>query len=189
MSGLYPAGRPKTTDKAQHTEDPYAFHMEMDTQVREYVIAVEQVKIMQQKLKECYLRSGVNHHEDCKDLRESLWARLNTPNYGAPGPPRSVRGETPPDRVPTCPDSQRAPNMSLRDALAFCPSAVCQVWCQSTGGGGVKQRMTRSSALREQVGRAQYFPCRAPSLFLCRVTDSGGAHNGGKILLVTHGRS
>ena len=34
---------------------------------------------------------GVNHLELCKDLRETLWKKLNTPNYGAPGPVRSVR--------------------------------------------------------------------------------------------------
>lgn len=32
---------------------------------------------------------GVNHFEVCKDLRESLWKKMHTPNYGAPGPARS----------------------------------------------------------------------------------------------------
>ena len=88
MSGMYPPTRPELTGEPK---DPFAATMEVDTQVREYLIAVEQVKIMQAKLKDCYEKSGPNHFEDCKELRESLWEKLNTPNYGAPGPSRSVR--------------------------------------------------------------------------------------------------
>lgn len=90
MSNLYPPLRPKPQQSAVVAENPYEYHMEMDNQVREYLVAVEQVKMMQEKLKECFLRSGVNHFEDCKDLREALWAKINTPNYGAPGPARST---------------------------------------------------------------------------------------------------
>ena len=90
--------------------------MEVDTQVREYLIAVEQVKIMQSKLKQCYEQSGPNHFEDCKELRESLWEKLNTPNYGAPGPARSVRVDPSlrrcrrraPHSLDQCPESTRA---------------------------------------------------------------------------------
>ena len=58
---------------------------------REYAIAVEEVKIMQERLRECYIKEGVNHLENCKDLREALWKKIHTPNYGAPGPPKHVR--------------------------------------------------------------------------------------------------
>jgi hypothetical protein len=99
MSGMYPPTRPELTGEPK---DAFAVHMEVDTQVREYLIAVEQVKIMQAKLKACYEKSGPNHFEDCKELRETLWEKLNTPNYGAPGPSRSVRAR---DRAP----SRRSP--------------------------------------------------------------------------------
>ena len=86
MSGLYPPTRPPFGGEPK---DAFEATMEVDTQVREYLIAVEQVKIMQGKLKDCYERSGPNHFEDCKELRETLWEKLNTPNYGAPGPARA----------------------------------------------------------------------------------------------------
>ena len=46
---------------------------------------------MQERLRECYIKEGVNHLENCKDLREALWKKIHTPNYGAPGPPMGVR--------------------------------------------------------------------------------------------------
>lgn len=69
---------------------PYDIHQKEKYEQREYLIAVEQIKMMQEKLKVCYLRSGPNHFEDCKELREKLWTKMNTHNYGAPGPARSV---------------------------------------------------------------------------------------------------
>lgn len=101
MSGLYPAQRPTAADKAELAEkSAYEIHKERSFQVKEYLIAVEQVKIMQEKLKVCYIKSGPNHFEDCKELREELWEKINTPNYGAPGPPRSVRAKPPPPWFP-----------------------------------------------------------------------------------------
>jgi len=68
----------------------FEIQKERDYHAREYMVAVEEVKILQQQLRECYVREGVNHLELCKDLRETLWKKLNTPNYGAPGPVRST---------------------------------------------------------------------------------------------------
>lgn len=102
MSGLYPPLRPTAEDReARAGKTAYEVHAETNTQVKEYLIAVETVKIMQEKLKQCWLKSGPNHFEDCKELRETLWEKLNTPNYGAPGPARSVRSRrSPPKSFP-----------------------------------------------------------------------------------------
>jgi hypothetical protein len=89
MAGLYPADR--AADKADQSLSPYQMHQETGNNVKEYLVAVEEVKILQEKLKVCYMKSGPNHFEDCKELRETLWTKMNTPNYGAPGPARSVR--------------------------------------------------------------------------------------------------
>ena len=89
MSGMYPAHRkwgPEMEGKS-----PYEIHREADYQTREYLVAVEKVKILQEQLKICYIKSGPNHFEDCKELREKVWTAINTYNYGAPGPARSVR--------------------------------------------------------------------------------------------------
>jgi hypothetical protein len=88
MSGLYP---PVRDFKTTASKDAFEQHMDTETQVREYLVAVEQVKIMQAKLRHCYESTGPNHFEDCKELRDALWEKINTPNYGAPGPERSVR--------------------------------------------------------------------------------------------------
>mmetsp|Transcript_46561 Transcript_46561/g.76948 ORF Transcript_46561/g.76948 Transcript_46561/m.76948 type:complete len:92 (+) Transcript_46561:69-344(+) len=70
--------------------DPADIAIQREYFAREYAIAVEEVKIMQEKLRECFIKSGVNQYEDCKELRESLWKKIHTPNYGAPGPPRDT---------------------------------------------------------------------------------------------------
>lgn len=125
MSGSYPA----TRDAREYLESTTAYDrtMEVDGQVREYLIAVEQVKIMQQKLKACYMRSGPNHFEDCKELRDTLWEKLNTHNYGAPGPERSVRfctarwantARSAPRPAPQPPPQHDAP------AVSSCPAAA-----------------------------------------------------------------
>ena len=88
MSTLYPAHRKWGPDVEDKT--PYERWREQEWQTKEYLVAVEEVKIMQEELKICYLKSGPNHFEDCKDLREKLWKKINTYNYGAPGPARST---------------------------------------------------------------------------------------------------
>ena len=88
MAGLYPAHRkwgPETEGKT-----PYEMHREAAHQTKENLIAVEGIKILQEQLKICYIKSGPNHFEDCKELRDKVWAAINTYNYGAPGPARST---------------------------------------------------------------------------------------------------
>ena len=87
MSLLYPPHRKWGPEKEGKT--PYEMHREADYQTKEYLVAVETIKIMQEQLKICYLKNGPNHFEDCKDLRDKLWEKINTYNYGAPGPARS----------------------------------------------------------------------------------------------------
>ena len=93
MSTSFPAHRGSDKKKSDGSEyaSAYDFHVGTADNVAEFLVAVEQVKILQDKVKTCYLKSGPNHFEDCKELREALWEKINTPNYGADGPPRSVR--------------------------------------------------------------------------------------------------
>lgn len=118
MAGMYPtvAGfEPKAEGG-----DAFGAYKKSNEQVREYLVAVETVKIMQQKLKECYLRSGPNHFEDCKDLREKLWVKINTPNYGAAGPPRGVRARA---RAPRTPRSCGSHPNHASVLMAVCAAA------------------------------------------------------------------
>ena len=53
--GMYPArSYPKEDPAAPRTK--FEIQMEKDYHVREYMIAVEEVKIMQQQLRECYVK-------------------------------------------------------------------------------------------------------------------------------------
>ena len=88
MATQYPAHRDYGDNKGEG-RTPYEVHMANSYQVKEFLIAVEEIKMMQEKLKVCYLKTGPNHFEDCKELREKLWVKINTYNYGAPGPARS----------------------------------------------------------------------------------------------------
>lgn len=45
----------------------------------------------QKEMRECFYKNGINQFEECKAIREKLWKKIHTPNYGAPGPSRSVR--------------------------------------------------------------------------------------------------
>lgn len=49
--GMYPARSYPKSDKSK-----FEIQMEKDYQVREYMIAVEEIKVMQQQLRECFLR-------------------------------------------------------------------------------------------------------------------------------------
>ena len=78
-------------DATSTTSEAAKLQMEKDYLAREYAIAVEEIKIMQEKLRECYIKEGVNHNENCKELAQALWTKIHLPNYGAPGPSRGVR--------------------------------------------------------------------------------------------------
>ena len=80
---------------------PFEIYKKEQYEVKEYLIAVEQVKMLGEKLKICYVKNGPNHFEECKELREKLWTKLHTHNYGAPGPARSVRRSSPRLRATT----------------------------------------------------------------------------------------
>ena len=81
--------------QAQTTSEGAKWRLEKEHLAREYCIAVEEVKIMQEKLRECYWKEGVNYKENCQDLAKAVWKKIHTPNYGAPGPPMGVRRALP----------------------------------------------------------------------------------------------
>ena len=171
MAGLYPAHRKWGPDYEGKT--PYELHREVEYQTKEYLVAVEQVKLMQEELKKCFIKSGPNHFEDCKELREKLWTKMNLYNYGAPGPARSVRVPPPPSplrpalrRVPCAPrvapcapilralvDGRAASRVAGRRANTASPTR----WVRATCG----QRRTRTSSGAAFRGGARVRPARA----------------------------
>lgn len=51
--------------------DPVALMRKRDAVAREKVIAVEKAKLLKEKLRQCYIKEGVNHFQNCKQ-----WADL-----------------------------------------------------------------------------------------------------------------
>lgn len=49
---------------------------------RERMIALEETKILREKLRWCYRREGVNHLENCKDEVQAYLKRISVPEYG-----------------------------------------------------------------------------------------------------------
>ena len=55
----------------------------MEQDVREQFVAVEQIRIIRDKVKECYRVEGVNHYENCKELVTEYMTRIKKPRFGA----------------------------------------------------------------------------------------------------------
>jgi len=45
------------------------------------------MKILQERLKWCYIKEGTNHLTNCKELAEALVAKLKAPYHGMPKAP------------------------------------------------------------------------------------------------------
>lgn len=50
--------------------------------VREKVVAMEEVKLIREELRQCYIKEGVNHLESCKPLVDKYFKLLSSPHYG-----------------------------------------------------------------------------------------------------------
>ena len=57
--------------------------------VRERLVAAAELKILQEELRWCYHKEGVNHYENCKGIADQVLAKLKAPYWGAAkAPPR-----------------------------------------------------------------------------------------------------
>ncbi len=62
-------------------DDPVLQTNTFEVRMRERQIAVEQTRIIQDKLRHCYQKEGVNHYEVCKPLVDAYVARISSPDY------------------------------------------------------------------------------------------------------------
>ena len=74
--------------QAKTSSEGAKWRLEKEHLAREYCIAVEEVKIMQEKLRECYIKEGVNYKvraaaAQCKAVRSP--ARVTSPVLAPPG--------------------------------------------------------------------------------------------------------
>ncbi|EOD09603.1 hypothetical protein EMIHUDRAFT_198142 [Emiliania huxleyi CCMP1516] len=102
--GMFEEPLPKNKAGQPQEHTPYEIHRSNEYFQREYLVAVQEIKILQarahQQLRACFRKNGVNHLEDCKELREQLWEKMHQPNYGAPGAPRSNKIALEKERAP-----------------------------------------------------------------------------------------
>ncbi|CAM9440100.1 unnamed protein product [Phaeothamnion confervicola] len=71
------------------TSDPTAWGQSQEQLMREKVIAIERVKLLRQRVIDCYRREGVNHYQNCKDVAQKYAATIRADGWGMPPPPSS----------------------------------------------------------------------------------------------------
>ena len=71
-------GRPQMDIK-----DPVGRAEARNQRVRERQTAIAHTKLIQEKLRECYIREGVNHIQNCKELATQYLERIRAPEFGA----------------------------------------------------------------------------------------------------------
>ena len=49
---------------------------------RERLVAASELKILQEELRWCYHKEGVNHYENCKSIADQVLERLKSPYFG-----------------------------------------------------------------------------------------------------------
>jgi NADH dehydrogenase (ubiquinone) 1 beta subcomplex subunit 10 len=75
---------PRNEDGCIDRSDPVALYEARGQRVRERLIAIEQTKIIREKLRDCYHKEGVNHYENCREIAQAYIERIQAPNFGAP---------------------------------------------------------------------------------------------------------
>mmetsp|Transcript_16944 Transcript_16944/g.45610 ORF Transcript_16944/g.45610 Transcript_16944/m.45610 type:complete len:116 (+) Transcript_16944:45-392(+) len=76
----------RVADPPEDPSDRHALALAREQRSRDYLVAVEEMKMLQEQLSLCYLRAGVNAYTDCKDIAEAYAAKIRARNYGAPDP-------------------------------------------------------------------------------------------------------
>lgn len=51
--------------------------------VRERLVAAAELKLLQDELKWCYHKEGVNHYENCKGIADQVLKKLKSPYWGS----------------------------------------------------------------------------------------------------------
>ncbi|KAK9804440.1 hypothetical protein WJX73_000753 [Symbiochloris irregularis] len=67
--GQFPAGPPENYNPDDPYADPVALVEFREYAVRQKKVQVEKAKVLRQQLTRCYKTEGVNHFENCRNLR------------------------------------------------------------------------------------------------------------------------
>lgn len=63
--------------------DPSAYHDAREQRVRERFVAIEEAKMLREKLQACYRREGVNHYQNCRELADAYMKKVHSQEFGA----------------------------------------------------------------------------------------------------------
>jgi hypothetical protein len=68
--------------KVGRARDPVKFLQAVEQRARERQVAYETVKILRNRVIECYRREGVNHFENCKKQVKDFYEIIKKRDYG-----------------------------------------------------------------------------------------------------------
>ncbi|PXF43499.1 NADH dehydrogenase [ubiquinone] 1 beta subcomplex subunit 10-B [Gracilariopsis chorda] len=60
---------------------PFDAILAKEQRTREALIAMEETKLLAEKVKECRRREGVNHYEKCEQIARAYLKRISTPGF------------------------------------------------------------------------------------------------------------
>lgn len=63
-------------------KDPVAFLQSVEQRARERQVAYETVKLLRQRVINCYRKEGVNHYENCKKEAQDLYDIVSQKDLG-----------------------------------------------------------------------------------------------------------
>lgn len=63
-------------------KDPVGYLQATEQRARERQVAYETVKILRQRLIECYRKEGVNHYEDCRGVAKDYYDTISKKDLG-----------------------------------------------------------------------------------------------------------
>mmetsp|Transcript_2118 Transcript_2118/g.4865 ORF Transcript_2118/g.4865 Transcript_2118/m.4865 type:complete len:102 (-) Transcript_2118:689-994(-) len=64
-------------------KEPHKNYEARVQRARELVIATEYLNVLRNRLNDCYFEAGVNHYEDCKEIREQYMSTWRAKDHGA----------------------------------------------------------------------------------------------------------
>jgi hypothetical protein len=76
----------RVADPPEDPTDRHTLALARAQRTRDYFVALEEMKMLQEQLSLCYVKAGVNAREDCKELALAYIGKTRARNYGAADP-------------------------------------------------------------------------------------------------------
>ena len=63
-------------------KDPVAYLQSIEQRARERQVAFETVKLLRQRVIDCYRKEGVNHYEECRQVAQDYYDTISKKDLG-----------------------------------------------------------------------------------------------------------